>query len=81
MNQPKALRLAEMLEEGMSWCIDDEEIVSELRRLHEVNTHLIGALQSVESWWLSEPRDGGAPYCIFAVRAALIKAQGENNET
>ena len=67
MQQPEALRLAEMIEEDMS-CIGDKEIAAELRRLHEVNAELLEAVKAA----LSDDQ----PY-IERCKAALIKATGE----
>lgn len=61
----------------------DEDTQDKLEQIKEGNATLIAAapdmlaaLEAVESWWLSEQRGVGAPYCIFATRAAIAKATG-----
>lgn len=68
--QPEALRLADVLtQEGDSWW--DDQAAAELRRLHEVNAALVEAVKAA----LSDDQ----PY-IEKCKAALTKAQGENND-
>ena len=48
MTQPEALRLADWLEAHMPTCPPTTwDVAAELRRLHEVNTELLGALEKL----------------------------------
>ena len=76
--QPEALRLAE---EGMQiheYNAPEYKVCAELRRLHEVNAELVEALRDL----LGEVTDGYEPHTVFIdqAKAALAKAQGDNNE-
>ena len=85
--QPEALRLAEMMEDGRWQGMNDLLAAAELRRLHEVNAELMEALKALAYFCKAEAENDG---CInwYAVnkdegekaRAALRKAQGENDE-
>lgn len=72
--QPEALRLAKILEEGWTNTYG-RQAAAELRRLHEVNAELVEVLREIMSWEENEEM-------VWAERAkaALRKAQGENNE-
>lgn len=77
--QPEALRLADLLE-GQDWYPDEDlNAAAELRRLHAVNAVLIAALNEIACW-----EDGEIGYHMdepgsaLEARAALAKAQGEN---
>lgn len=71
--RPEALRLADWIESV--WM--QREAAAELRRLHEVNAELVEALKDL----LGEVTDGYEPHEVFITqaKAALRKAQGENN--
>jgi hypothetical protein len=77
MKQPEALRLANEYYDDhwivgtRLWC---QETVEELRRLHEVNVELVEAL-SVVIRGVPDTWDG-----VKQAKAALAKAQGENND-
>ena len=76
--QPEALRLAALLDTRISlW---DCEAAAELRRLHEVNAELVEALQRVVRFLEVEDARLANFGEVEAARAALAKAQGENNE-
>jgi hypothetical protein len=71
--QPEALRLADFYGD-MPTCEEDIKAAAELRRLHEVNAELVGALRVVirgvpDTW------DG-----VKQAKAVLAKAQGEKND-
>jgi hypothetical protein len=94
MKQPEALILAEIMDaKGSrqrnelgdywddSWC---NKAAAELRRLHEVNTELLEALELIVTWNRDHARDQyGDPNkaeswaCVRAARAAITKATGE----
>mgnify|MGYP000703407649 CR=1 FL=1 len=67
--QPKALRLADLLDGSFPEACATST-AAELRRLHEVNAELVEAVKAA----LSDDQ----PY-IERCKAALIKATGENN--
>ena len=67
--RPLALRLAEYLDLPH---LGQHKSAAELRRLHEVNTELLAALEQIET----------ATACAFSrniARAAITKAEGENS--
>lgn len=47
-----------------------------LAHRHNVHDDMLTALKAIEDWWLTEEMKNhtGAPYAIFAVRAAIAKA-------
>jgi hypothetical protein len=80
MTQPEALRLAEMFDSlkltviGAQNALPMEEAATELRRLHEVNQELVGALQAVLD--CTYERDIEDPDAYEKAIAALAKAKG-----
>jgi hypothetical protein len=50
-----------------------------LRRMEVAAPKMLDALKAVEEWWLADGTHHfvGAPYAIFAVRAAIAEAEGE----
>ena len=71
MKQPEALRLADITEFNTSQRHPDHSnhVAAELRRLHEMNQELLGALKSLLY------KDGGEP-AFFIARKAIKKAGG-----
>lgn len=49
-------------------------------RLAAAAPDMLAALEAVEEWWLTVQmhKESGAPYAIFAVRAAIAKATGKS---
>ena len=72
-NQPEALRLVDALEINEANMDMHFAAATELRRLHEVNQELVGALHQI----IALPEDSRIHYKV--ARKALLKAQGENN--
>lgn len=71
--QPEALRLAQHLEQFRSFP-DDQAAAAELRRLHEANQELLGALQAVLNSCLDSQ---GLADAYKQARAAIAKAEGK----
>ena len=74
MKQPKALRLAEWIEEDMT-CHGDAEIAAELRRLHEVNQELLEALKAIKDH--PNTRYEAEAQLSESTWNAIAKAEGE----
>lgn len=87
--QPEALRLADALVNAIKqtdtednvilvarWFVEDA--AAELRRLHAVNTELLGALKDLEAGY-ERLKDVGYPVsdCQKKARAVIAKATGE----
>jgi hypothetical protein len=73
--QPKALRLANILEERTPSHLCLEVTAAELRRLHEVNQELVEALEMcINNPW----REGTMEYDVLiqVAKAALARARG-----
>lgn len=71
--QPESLRLAKIIDEG-SRNAYGRQAAAELRRLHEVNTELVKALEQITY----VPEDSVIHYKV--ARSALAKVRGDNNE-
>ncbi len=91
MSKPTALTLAALCD-GITFHEEYEDelakdAAAELRRLHELNMLLIDVLQNItddyyDRFSASELSEyPGAAGAISEARAALAKAQGENNES
>ena len=72
-NQPEAMRLADHLERFRSFP-DDLAAAAELRRMHEANQELLGALQAVLNSCLDSR---GLADAYKQARAAIAKAEGQ----
>lgn len=78
--QSEALRLAELLENSLKATFNTDEAAAELRRLHEVNQELLGALKKAK-WMLERDYIDDQKMCVIEkCEAAIAKAQGERNE-
>ena len=80
--QPEALRLAKLFEACPSvFGGSGRQAAAELRRLHEVNTELVEALERIAGFTYSQFADSKdmAIECVMVACKALAKAQGENN--
>jgi hypothetical protein len=80
--QPEVLRLAEALECGTYLLyLERDNTAAELRRLHEVNQELLGALNQMLSYTAElNPNQGfdGFDHCaVNKAQAAIAKATGE----
>lgn len=83
--QPEALVIADALEDGSEVC---DQAAAELRRLHEVNAELVGALKALRiAVCFNEVKDFGNNNMCWDARvpvvfieeldAALAKAEGK----
>ena len=88
--QPEALRLADALEQAPAHTMEDGTILlylggtviadkaaAELRRLHEVNAELLGALNAMLDNCYDTERDDATVAAVAAARTAIAKATGE----
>ena len=73
MQQPEALRLADLIDDRHATWGDIDAVSEELRRLHEVNAELVEALKWLDNWLCEKPM----PECVKRIRAAIEKATGE----
>ena len=74
--QPKALRLADDLEESALPTFIIEDAAAELRRLHKVNTELLEALKAMLTHMGMDEDEWNKP-TFDQARAAIAKATGE----
>ena len=74
--QPEALRLADALQTGSHHRPVLDRSSAELRRLHEANQELLGALKALLSLH-DDPMPYDAATTRAAARAAIAKAEGE----
>jgi hypothetical protein len=73
-DQPKALRLANLIDHGNDSSWIEREAASELRRLHAVNQELLEALVSfTKSGYIKKQH----PKRYAAAVAAIARAEGE----
>ena len=74
--QPEALRLADELDRVYGYP-DTNAAATELRRLHEVNQELLGALRLLLRGICDGPDDSDAAMLVSKARAAIANATGE----
>ena len=82
-DQPKALRLAYLIDHGNDSSWIEREAAAELRRLHAVNQELLEALKFYGSSCdatESTPCGYEGNLCCKRARAAIARAEGELNE-
>jgi hypothetical protein len=73
--QPKALRLADDLDQWSHTTLDVHEAAAELRRLHEMNAELLEALEDIEM--VGDENGGVGTYLAKLARKAIAKTEGE----
>ena len=75
--QPEALRLADAIDPPQIACLPETRAfaAAELRRLHEVNAELLGALKSLIDMDVSYQRGEKVVQAVESARAAIAKAE------
>ena len=73
MNEPEALRLADLIDTDLKNAWHHDEAATELRRLHAVNVDLLAALKECVCFIEYDPGN----VVGHMARAAIAKAEGE----